>query len=52
MAKMERTWGQPGGAAVKCTHSALVAPGLPVQIWGVDIVLLGKPCVVGIPHIK
>ena len=47
------TWGQPGGAVVKGTHSALAAPGLLVRILGVDMVLLGKShAVVGIPHIK
>ena len=37
-------WGQPGGAVVKSAHSALAAWGLPVQIPGVDMALLGKPC--------
>ena len=36
--------GQPGGAAVKCTHSALVAWGLSVWILGADMAPLGKPC--------
>ena len=36
--------GWPGGAAVKCAHSASVAQGLPVPIPGVDMALLGKPC--------
>ena len=36
--------GRPSGAAVKCTHSALVAEGLPVRIPGVDMAPLGKPC--------
>ena len=35
---------QPGGSAVKFTHSALVAWGSSVQILGVDMALLGKPC--------
>ena len=44
----------PGGAAVKFTRSTSVARGLPVQIPGVDMAQLGKPChaVVGVPHIK
>ena len=36
--------GQPGGAAVKCAHSTLAVRGLPVQIPGVDMAPLGKPC--------
>ena len=36
--------GQPGDAAVKCTRSALAAPGSPVRILGADMALLGKPC--------
>ena len=36
--------GWPGGAVVKFTHSALVAWGSLVQIPGVDMALLGKPC--------
>ena len=37
-------WGWPGGAAVKCAHSALAAQGLPVWIPGADMAALGKPC--------
>ena len=36
--------GPAGGAAVKCTPSALVAWGLPVRILGVDMAPLGTPC--------
>ena len=36
--------GWPGGTAVKCACSALAAQGLPVQIPGADITLLGTPC--------
>ena len=36
--------GWPGGAAVKCERSSLVAQGLPVQIPGADMAPLGKPC--------
>ena len=36
--------GWPGGAAVKCVRFALSAQGLPVQIPGVDMAPLGKPC--------
>ena len=36
--------GWPSGAVVKCTHSALVAWGLPVQIPGADKAPLVKPC--------
>ena len=35
---------RPGGAAVKFAHSASAAQGLPVQIPGADMALLGKPC--------
>ena len=38
----DRGW--PGGAAVKCTHSASAAQGSPVQILGVDVAPRGKPC--------
>ena len=38
------TWGRRGGAAVKCTRSALAAWGLPVRIPGADTAPLGKPC--------
>ena len=44
--------GWPGGAAVKCTHSASVARRLPVWILGADMAPLGNPAVVGVPHIK
>ena len=36
--------GQPGGAAVKCTHSASAARGSPVQILDGDMAPLDKPC--------
>ena len=36
--------GWPGGTAVKFTHSASAAGGLPVQIPGVDTALIDKPC--------
>ena len=36
--------GPSGGAAVKCTHSALAARGSQVQIPGADMALLGTPC--------
>ena len=36
--------GQPGGAAVKCTCSALATLGSLVRILGADMALLGKPC--------
>ena len=36
--------GQPGGTAVKCARSTLVAQGLLVQIPGVDMAPLDKPC--------
>ena len=36
--------GWPGGALVKCARSALAAQGLPVQIPGVAMAPLGKPC--------
>ena len=39
-----RIRGRPGGAAVKCAHSALVARGSLVPIPGVDVAPLGKPC--------
>ena len=45
-------WGQPGGTAVKCTHSASVAPGSLVQILGGDMATLGKPCCGGRPIYK
>ena len=38
----DRAW--PGSAAVKCSHSASAAWGLPVRILGVDMAPLGKPC--------
>ena len=36
--------GQPGGSAVKCTHSASAAWGSLFQILGTDMTPLGKPC--------
>ena len=36
--------GQPGGAAVKFSHSALAAWGSLVWISGADTALLGKAC--------
>ena len=36
--------GRPGGAALKCAHSALAARGWPVRVPGVDMALLGTPC--------
>ena len=36
--------GQPGGAAVKCARSALVAQGSPVRIPGAGMASLGTPC--------
>ena len=40
----EELVGRSGGAAVKFAHSALVAQGLLVQIPGVDMAQLVKPC--------
>ena len=40
----EKYGGWPRGAAVKFTRSTLVAQGSPVQIPGVDMAPLGKPC--------
>ena len=37
-------WGRPGGAAVKCARSALVAQGSLVRIAGADMAPLGTPC--------
>ena len=42
--KTEEFWGQPGGAVVKCAHSASAARGSLVWIPGADVVPLGKPC--------
>ena len=36
--------GGADGTVVKCAHSVSVAQGLPVQIPGTDMALLGKPC--------
>ena len=39
-----KVWGQPSGAAVKCTCSASVARGSLVRSPGADMAPLGKPC--------
>ena len=44
--------GRPVGANIKCTRSDLVARGSPVQIPGVDMAPLGKPCCVRRPAYK
>ena len=44
--------GRPGGAAVKFARSASAAWGSPVQIPGVDMAPLGKPCCVRHPMYK
>ena len=44
MKQEQEAMGQPGGAAVKLTHSTSVAWGSPVQILGADMAPLGKPC--------
>ena len=44
LVKKQPSCGLPGGTAVKCTCSASVAQGSAVQILGVDMALLGKPC--------
>ena len=50
---MSEDRGQPGGAAVKFSLSALAALGSPVRIPGVDMAPLGKGhAVAGVPHIK
>ena len=36
--------GQPGGAALKFSHSTSAARGSPVWIPGADVAPLGKPC--------
>ena len=36
--------GWPGGASVKCAHSASLAQGSLVRILGADMALLVKPC--------
>ena len=36
--------GRPGGAAVKCSHSALATWGSLVWIPGGDMALVGTPC--------
>ena len=36
--------GWPGGAVVKFARFASAARGLPVQILGADMALLGTPC--------
>ena len=41
---LKKKWGWPSGGAVKFSHSASVAWGLPVRIPGADTALLGKPC--------
>ena len=47
-----QTRGQPCGIAVKFMHYASAARGLQVQIQGVDLALLIKPCCGGVPHTK
>ena len=42
--KKQGVWAWPGGAAVKFTRSTSVTWGSQVQILGVDMALLGKPC--------
>ena len=42
--------GRPGGVVVKFLHSALAAWGLQVQIPGVDLAPLVKPCCGSITH--
>ena len=42
--------GWPGGIVVKFACSALVAQGSQVQILGMDLALLIKPCCDGVPH--
>ena len=42
--KYQGHWGWPGGAVVKFTCSASVARGSLVQIPGLDLALLIKPC--------
>ena len=42
--KIKKTEGWLGGAAAKCTRSASVAWGSPVQIPSADMAPLGKPC--------
>ena len=44
MLKNLQLWGRPSGSAVKFAHSTSVDQGLPVQIQGADMPLLGKPC--------
>ena len=43
-------WGQPSGAAVKCTRSASAAQGSPVWIPGADLHTAWH--VAGVPHVK
>ena len=42
--KNTKFWGWPGGAVVRFTRSTLMAWGSPVQILGVDMAPLVKPC--------
>ena len=50
--KIKRKWGQPGGTAVKCTHSEMVAWGLLVWIPVRTHHCLASHAVVGVSHIK
>ena len=45
-----QSMGRPGGTVARFACSALVAQGSQVQISGVDVAPLVKPCCGGIPH--
>ena len=47
----EKSWSQPGGVAIKFTHSASAAWGLGVQILGADMAPLVRPHLAS-SHIK